>query len=103
VSALDYSAVTEKSGDRVTQEALSMVYTRYRFAADFCRRRRVLEVACGPGVGLGYLARHAGEIVGGDLTGSLLGQARRSLRGVIPLVRLQAGALPLRAASRDVS
>ena len=65
-----------------------MVYTRYRFAADFCRRRRVLEVACGPGVGLGYLARHAGEIVGGDLTGSLLGQARRSLRGVIPLVIL---------------
>jgi len=102
VTVPDYSPVTEKCGDPVTHEALSMVYTRYRFAADFCRRRRVLEVACGPGVGLGYLARHAGEIVGGDFTDSLLGQARRSLRGVIPLVRLQAGALPLRAASRDV-
>lgn len=79
-----------------------MVYTRYRFAANFCRDRRVLEVACGPGVGLGYLGRFAEEIVGGDLTGSLLRQAQNNLKGQIPLVRLQAEALPLRTASRDV-
>lgn len=47
----DYSPVTEKAGDWVTPEALSMVYTRYRFAVDFCRGRRVLEVACGPASG----------------------------------------------------
>lgn len=79
-----------------------MVYTRYRFAVEFCRGRRVLEVACGPGVGLGYLARQAGEVVGGDLTDRLLRQAQRSLQETTPLVRLQAEALPLRTASRDV-
>ncbi len=98
----DYSPVTETCGEWVTPEALSMVYTRYRFAAEFCRGQRVLEVACGPGVGLGYLERQAGEIVGGDLTERLLQQAQRSMQGATPLVRLQAEALPLRAGSRDV-
>ncbi|ODT46713.1 MAG: hypothetical protein ABS70_00400 [Nitrospira sp. SCN 59-13] len=98
----DYSPVTEKAGDWVTPEALSMVYTRYRFAADFCRGRRVLEVACGPGVGLGYLRRFAAEIIGGDLTGPLLRQARGHLLGETSLVQLQAEALPLRSASCDV-
>lgn len=98
----DYSPVTETCGEWVTPEAVSMVYTRYRFALDFCRGRRVLEVACGPGVGLRYLGRHAEAIVGGDLTESLLRQAHLVEQGTIPLVRLQAEALPLRAASRDV-
>lgn len=79
-----------------------MVYTRYRFASEFCRGRRILEVACGQGVGLGYLARHAQDVVGGDLTDGLLRQARHTLEGVLPLLRLDAEALPLRSASRDV-
>lgn len=98
----DYSPVTETCGEWVTPEALSMVYTRYRFAAEFCRGQRVLEVACGPGVGLGYLGQQAGEIVGGDLTDRLLRQAQRTVQGAIRLVRLQAEALPLRTGSRDV-
>lgn len=79
-----------------------MVYTRYRFASKFCRGRRVLEVACGPGVGLGYLAGQARDVVGGDVTDPLLQRARHRLQGAIPLVRLDAEALPLRPASRDV-
>ncbi len=102
MTLFDYSPVTEKAGDWVTPEAVSMVYTRYRFAADFCRGRRVLEVACGPGVGLGYLRRSTDAIVGGDLTDRLLRQARSHLQGTTPLVRLQAEALPLSSASRDV-
>jgi len=46
VTAPDYRSVTEKTGDWVTQEALSMLYTRYRYAAEFCRGKRLLEVAC---------------------------------------------------------
>lgn len=79
-----------------------MAYTRYRFASEFCPGRRVLEVACGQGVGLGYLARHAKEVVGGDLTERLLQQARHRLQGTLSLVRLDAGALPFSTASRDV-
>ncbi len=79
-----------------------MVYTRYRFASEFCRGRRVLEVACGPGVGLGYLAAQARDVVGGDVTDQLLHLARHTVQGAVPLVRLEAEALPLRPASRDV-
>lgn len=98
----DYSAVTEKAGDWVTPEAVSMVYTRYRFASDFCRGRRVLEIACGPGVGLGYLARHAEDVIGGDLTHSLLQHARDRVQESISLLRLEAEELPLLPASRDL-
>ncbi len=79
-----------------------MAYTRYRFASELCRGRRVLEVACGQGVGLGYLARHAREVVGGDLTDRLLRDARHTLRGSPSLVRMDAQALPLGSASMDV-
>lgn len=102
MTVLDYSPVTEKAGDWVTPEALSMLYTRYRFASEFCRDRRVLEIACGQGVGLGYLARHARGVIGGDITGTLLQQARDAVQGTLPLLRLEAEALPLHEASRDV-
>ena len=57
MKSIDYGAVTEQVGDLISREALSMVYSRYRFAAQFCAGKRVLEVACGPGVGLGYLGK----------------------------------------------
>lgn len=102
MSGSNYSAVTEKPGDRVTREALAMVYTRYRFALDYCRGKRVLEVACGEGVGLEYLARQADQVVGGDLTWDLLVRARRSGTLRRSLVQLGADALPFHAASQDV-
>ncbi|MCC2639804.1 MAG: putative methyltransferase [Nitrospira sp.] len=101
MTLLDYSHVTEKAGDWVTQEALSMLYTRYRYAAEFCRDKRLLEVACGQAVGLEYLAKQARHTVGGDITEELLARAR-AYSTKIPLLRLRAEALPLRAASRDV-
>ncbi len=102
MSTVDYSSVTEKDGDWVTPEALSMVYTRYRFALDFCRGKRLLEVACGQAVGLGYLAKHAAQAVGADVTEKLLNRARHTLQETLPLLRLDADSLPLRTASRDV-
>lgn len=86
----------------MTQEALSMVYTRYRYAAEFCRGKRLLEVACGQGTGLGYLAKQAAHTVGGDVTDELLKRAGCALQGKIPLLRMNAEALPLHTASRDV-
>jgi len=98
----DYTPVTEAPGTRVTREALSMLYTRYAFAAPHCVGRRVLEVACGAGQGLGYLAARADVVVGGDCTAALLATAQRRYRGRLPLVRLDAHALPFRGASFDV-
>jgi SAM-dependent methyltransferase len=99
---IDYSGVTETAGNRVTLEALSMLYTRYAFAARLAEGRDVLEVACGSGPGLGYLAKHARRVVGGDCTERLLVQAERHYGGGIPLVRLDAQTLPFRSGSVGV-
>lgn len=102
MTALDYSSVTEKAGDWVTSEAVSMLYTRYRYASEFCRNKRLLEVACGQGVGLRYLAQYAGDTIGGDITAELLGWARRRSGEPVPLLCLDVENIPLSAASRDV-
>ncbi len=99
---MDYSTVTETSGHRVTKQAISMLYTRYAYAAGFCRDKDVLEVACGAGQGLGYIAKRARRVVGGDYTVALLKQAQRASGSRLPLLRLDAHDLPFRAASFDV-
>lgn len=99
---VDYTRVTEATGNRVTREAVSMLYTRYTFAAGFCEDRRVLEVACGTGQGLGHLAKRGKTVVGGDYTGSLIMEAQRHYRGRVPLLRLDAHTLPFRASRFDV-
>ena len=97
----DFRPVTETPGDRVTARALEMVWTRYRFAADFCPGRDVLEVGCGAGQGLEFLGRHARRIVGGDYTAALL-EAARQHGAAVPLLRLNAQSLPFMEASFDL-
>jgi SAM-dependent methyltransferase len=98
----DYSEVTEVPGDSTTLEAVSMLYTRYAFAASFCDGKNLLEVGCGAGVGLGYLAERASGVVGGDYTQNLLSRAQRRYGSRFPIVRLDGCALPFRGGSFDV-
>jgi SAM-dependent methyltransferase len=97
-----YVDVTETPGDEITEEAASMLVTRYEQAARLAEGKDVLEVACGAGQGLGYLAGRARRVVGGDLTERLLAIAHHRYDGWIPLVRLDAHQLPFAAASFDV-
>ncbi len=98
----DYTTVTEVPGLGATREQMSMLYTRYRTAAAFCDGKVVLEVACGSGQGLGYLAAKARRVVGGDFTEGLLRMARQHYGGRVPLARLDAHTLPFRDQSVDV-
>ncbi len=98
----DYSTVTEVPGNRVSREAIDMVRTRYEFAGRFCGGKTVLEAACGPGAGLGYLSKQARAVVGGDYTAGLLSLARAHYGPRIPLVRLDAHGLPFRQGVFDV-
>lgn len=56
---VDYSTVTEIPGNKISKEQLTRLYHRYHFASLFCKGKDVLEVACGGGMGLGYLAKFA--------------------------------------------
>jgi ubiquinone/menaquinone biosynthesis C-methylase UbiE len=100
--SLDYSMVTETPGLPITREALSMMYTRYWLARSLASGRDVLEVACGAGQGLGFIASSARSVVGGDYTEPLLLVARRHYADRVPLVRLDAHRLPFRDRSFDL-
>ena len=99
---MDYTGVTEVPGDHISREAVSMLYTRYQYASQFCEYKDVLEVACGAGTGLGYLAKTARRVVGGDYTEDLVRKAHNHYKERIPLLRLDAHALPFQALSFDV-
>lgn len=101
-SSPDYTIVTELPGGRASREQISRLYHRYRTAVPFARGREVLEVGCGAGQGLGYLAREARRVVGGDCTEASLLEARRHYNGRASLVRLDAQHLPFPDASFDL-
>jgi SAM-dependent methyltransferase len=101
-SSRDYSSVTESPGNQVTHEAVDMVLTRYHWAAGLSAGKDVLEVGCGAGQGLGYVARSARRVIGGDYTDALVRAARRQYEGRLPLLRLDAQALPFAAGSFDI-
>lgn len=102
--AIDYGTVTERPGLSVTAEQLAMSYTRYSTAARFCEEKNVLEVACGAGFGLGYLAKKARSVVAGDIDDKLLRIAQEHYRDRknINLRIFDAHQLPFEDCSFDV-
>lgn len=49
----DYTSVTELPGSQATREQQARLYHRYHTAGRYATGKRVLEVACGAGLGLG--------------------------------------------------
>jgi len=97
----DYTTVSETWGLPASPEQLAMQYFRYRLAAQLSKDRDVLEIGCGTGMGLPYLATRARRVVGGDYTMGLLQEARVHLPQT-DLIRFDAQHLPFRDASLDV-
>ena len=62
----NYYEITETPGLKATQEQIARIYHRYHFARQFAKGKDVLEVACRSGIGLGYIAKVANKLVGGD-------------------------------------
>lgn len=98
----DYTTVTEITGYKVTREQMQRMYTRYRFASEFCNDREVLDVACGSGQGLGYLAKVAKRVVGGDYDDKILHIAAKHYLGRVEVKKMDAQALPFQNESFDV-
>jgi len=68
----DYVDVTEVAGDEITGEQLERMCHRYTWAAQYTADKRVLELGCGVGQGLGILGRNSKKLVGSDYSKSLL-------------------------------
>jgi ubiquinone/menaquinone biosynthesis C-methylase UbiE len=96
----DFTTTTETWGLGASPEQLAMQYFRYRMAAELAPGGIVLEVGCGSGMGLPYLAARSRMMVGGDYMMPMLLEARSH----VPesrLVRMDAAHLPFRDASFD--
>ncbi len=100
----NYNSITEAPGIGASEQQLSMLYTRYRFAARFCQNKDVLEVACGTGQGLGYLATQAKKVVGGDIDPCNVEIAKKQYkdRDSIQVVSIDAHHLPFENNTFDV-
>jgi len=98
----DFTDVTELAGEPVSQEQVQRLCNRYYWAARYCAEKTVLEVACGAGQGLGYLAGVAKSITAGDYSDQVLAIARRHYDGRLPLERFDAQNLPFPDRSFDV-
>lgn len=92
----------EMPGMRVTREQLQIIYSRYYFASQFVVGKQVLEVGCGPGIGLGYLAKRAKRVIGGDYAEDNLRIAQQHYRSRIELALMDAHNLPFRDNCLDV-
>jgi ubiquinone/menaquinone biosynthesis C-methylase UbiE len=97
-----YEDITETTGGTLTREAAQMMYTRYALAAEASAGRRVLELGCGAGLGLGWVSREASLAVGGDYSAALLDQGRSHYGDRVNFVRLSAEALPFPTAAFEL-
>ncbi|MFH0960559.1 MAG: methyltransferase domain-containing protein [Pseudomonadota bacterium] len=73
---MTYEIVTELPGTEITREQLQRQVNRYHFAASHCKDKDVLELACGPGIGLGLLSECSRSLVAGDIDEKILEIAR---------------------------
>lgn len=99
---VDYTAVSEITGYNVTHEQIQRMYTRYRFASGFCEGKDVLEVACGSGQGLGYLAKIAKRVIGGDYDENIIKIANQHYKGCVEVKKMDAHNLLFDDKSFDV-
>lgn len=80
-----------------------MAATRYNLSATLARGGDLLEVACGPGVGLEYLAEYAASVVGGDIEprNARAAHERAKQNPRIRIAMLDGQCLPFRPQSFD--
>jgi ubiquinone/menaquinone biosynthesis C-methylase UbiE len=99
---MSFKDVTEMTGEEISGEQLQRMCNRYYWAGDYARDRDVIEVACGAGAGLGYLASLARSVQGCDIAEEVLEPARRHYGTRIRIDTADAAKLPYADASADV-
>lgn len=100
--SVDFEGVTEVAGDLASEEQVRRMVSRYFWAGERIKGADVLEVACGAGQGLGYMARTARRVVGGDISSALVAAAKKHYGGRIAIHVFDAEAMPFGDRSFDV-
>lgn len=102
MSEPDFLSVTELAGDEVSQEQVERICHRYYWAGQYCQGKNVLEVACGTGQGVGYLAGLANSVQAGDYSAPMLEIARNHYGDRFEFIQFDAQAMPFDDNSIDV-
>ena len=100
----DYAASAHQPLDRVKSIDLAMLATRYAWAAGHAAGKDVAEIACGSGIGAGWLARMARSLVVGDVDPRNCRVAQETYAGwnTIRVRQIDAFDLPFRSSSLDL-
>jgi SAM-dependent methyltransferase len=100
----DFSTVTEQPQQSATRLQMAMLSTRYAWAAGQAAGRDVAEIACGAGLGLGWIARMARSVEAGDLDDTNCRVALETYAGRenIHIRRMDALHMPFADASLDL-
>jgi SAM-dependent methyltransferase len=96
----NYTAVTEVPGTQLNAEQMERFLHRYATCAKLARGR-VLEVACGPAIGLAGLHAVGHPVTGLCYTPAVLQQAQAHFGGRLPLLAGDAQCLPLANGAYD--
>ena len=96
------SGEAEIPGIRINKEQLDIICSRYYFASQFVVGKKVLEIGCGAGLGLGYLSQLAENVIGSDLNEDNLMLARRHYKNRVRLLQFDAHKIPFQDESFDV-
>jgi SAM-dependent methyltransferase len=92
---------TELPGRCIDLDTLEIIAHRYSWASSLVRGKEVLEVGCGPGLGLGCLSRHAKRVIGGDVTEESIMLAKKHYGRRVELAHLDAHRMPFKDHSID--
>lgn len=98
----NFTAITELPHSLLHEEQWTRILQRYHLGARLAHGKDVLEVACGAGIGLGLLRRHARSLIGCDYTGQVLALAKQHYGRRVPLVCSDAHHLPFASQRFDL-
>ena len=93
---------TELPGREINLDTLQIIAHRYYWVSQLVSEKEVLEVGCGPGLGLGCLSRQAKRVIGGDITKGSLTLARKHYASRVEIVCMDAHRLPCKENCLDV-
>jgi ubiquinone/menaquinone biosynthesis C-methylase UbiE len=87
---------TELPGRKINKDTLQIIAHRYYWTSKLVSGKEVLEVGCGPSLGMGWLSRQSKHVVGGDLTKDSLKLAKKYYGSRVDLVCMDAHRLPIK-------